>query len=302
MKSKPVFKIGHLPITDHLVLGMTKAKLAKEVEKLEHCSFETVSMSGWNDLGDALASGEIDIAFMLAPFAMELYHSDVKIKLVMLAHRSGSIIVANKRANIAKLEDFKGKTVLIPYHLSVHHMLFDKLLREAGMSVGPGNDVVFEVVAPAQIPQYIEWDETGDIGGYIVAEPFGSVVIAKGLGTQFKLSQEIWPDHPCCVVVAKEEICQKYPEAIQELVASWVKSGQLIHEKPESAVKVGAAFLGQSEDVLARVLMSGDKVTFKALTPDLNELDTMQTYLTTKISALSGKIDLEKFYDPRFIH
>ncbi len=293
MSAKPHFKIGHLPITDHLVLGVTKAKLAKEVEKLEHCTFETVSMPGWNDVGDALTAGEVDIAFMLAPYAMELYHSQVPLKLVMLAHRSGSIIVANKKANIQKIEDFKGKTVLIPYHLSVHHMLFDKLLREAGMSVGPGKDVVFEVVAPTQIPQFIEWDEGGDIGGYIVAEPFGSVVIAKGMGTQFKLSQEIWPDHPCCVVVAKDEVCQKHPEAIQELVTSFVKSGQLIHEKPETAVKVAASFLGQPEDVMARVLMSGDKVTFKALKPELTELDTMQTYLTTKISAMSGKIDLE---------
>ncbi|MEI8095317.1 MAG: ABC transporter substrate-binding protein [Spirochaetales bacterium] len=301
MSAKPVFKIGHLPITDHLVLGVTKAKVAKDVEKLEHCSFETISMAGWNDVGDAMTAGEIDIAFMLAPYAMELFHSQVPLKLIMLAHRDGSIIVTNKKANITKLEDFKGKTVLIPYHLSVHHMLFDKLLKEAGMTVGPGKDVVFEVVAPGQIPQFIEWDEAGDIGGYIVAEPFGSVVIAKGMGDQFKLSQEIWPDHPCCVVVAKEEICQKYPEAIQELVTSFVKSGQLIHEKPESAVKVAAAFLGQTEEVMSRVLMSGTKVSYKALKPNLAELDTMQTYLTTKISALSGKIDLEKFYDSRFL-
>jgi NitT/TauT family transport system substrate-binding protein len=301
MSAKPVFKIGHLPITDHLVLGVTKAKLAKDVEKLEHCSFETISMGGWNDVGDAMTAGEIDIAFMLAPYAMELYHSKVPLKLLMLAHRDGSIIVTNKKANITKLEDFKGKTVLIPYHLSVHHMLFEKMVREAGMSVGPGKDITFEVVAPAQIPQFIEWDEAGDIGGYIVAEPFGSVVIAKGMGDQFKLSSEIWPDHPCCVVVAKEEICQKYPEAIQELVTSFVKSGQLIHEKPETAVKVAAAFLGQSEEVMSRVLMSGTKVSYKALKPDLKELDLMQTYLTTTISAMSGKIDLEKFYDNRFI-
>lgn len=301
MSVKPHFKIGHLPITDHLILGITKAKVAKEVEKLEHCSFETILMNGWNDIGESLTAGEIDIAFMLAPYSMELFHSAVPIKLVMLAHRSGSIIVANKRANIHKIEDFKGKTVLIPYHLSVHHMLFDQILRNAGLSVGPGKDVVLETVAPGQIPQYIEWDEAGDIGGYIVAEPFGSVVIQKGLGTQFQLSKEIWPDHPCCVVVARNEVIEKHPEAVKELVNSFVKSGQLAHEKPESAVKVAETFLGQPAEVLNPVLLSGDKVTYKNLVPDLKELDLMQTYLTTKISALSDKIDLEKFFDRRFI-
>ncbi len=301
MSDKPQLRIGHLPITDHLVLGMTKAKVSKQVETLSHCSLETISLGGWNELGEALSQGELDMAFMLAPYAMELFHSGVPIKLVSLAHRDGSIIVTNKKANIHKIEDFQGKTVLIPYHLSVHHMLFDELLRKAGLTVGPGKDVVFETVAPTQIPQYIEWDEAGDIGGYIVAEPFGSVVIAKGQGEQFKLSNEIWPDHPCCVVVAKDEVLQKYPEAVQELANSFVSSGKLIHEKPETAIKVGAEFLGQSEEVMKRVLATGDKVTYKNLKPNLQELDKMQTYLTQVISALSDKIDLESFFDDRFV-
>lgn len=279
---------------------MTKAKIEKGVETLQHCSLETQLMGGWNDIGEALTAGDIDMAFILAPFAMELFHSQVPLKLLMLAHRSGSIIVANKRANIHSIQDFKGKTVLIPYHLSVHHMLFDQLLRKAGLTVGPGKDVVLETVAPAQIPQYIEWDEAGDIGGYIVAEPFGSVVIEKGLGTEFKLSKDLWPDHPCCVVVARDEIIQKHPEALKELTASFTTSGKLVHEKPESAVKVGSWFLGQSEPVLSRVLMPGNTVTYKDLTPNLQEFDLMQNYLTTTISAMSGKIDLEKFYDQRF--
>lgn len=300
MSTKPAIRVGHLPITDHLVLGMTKAKIEKGVETLQHCSLETQLMGGWNDIGEALTAGDIDMAFILAPFAMELFHSQVPLKLLMLAHRSGSIIVANKRANIHSIQDFKGKTVLIPYHLSVHHMLFDQLLRKAGLTVGPGKDVVLETVAPAQIPQYIEWDEAGDIGGYIVAEPFGSVVIEKGLGTEFKLSKDLWPDHPCCVVVARDEIIQKHPEALKELTASFTTSGKLVHEKPESAVKVGSWFLGQSEPVLSRVLMPGNTVTYKDLTPNLQEFDLMQNYLTTTISAMSGKIDLEKFYDQRF--
>lgn len=301
MSQKPTLRVGHLPITDHLILGMTKAKVDKHVDNLEHCELQTQSMGGWNDVGEALSEGSIDMAFILAPFAMELFHSQVPIKLLMLAHRSGSIIVTNKKAGIKTIQDFKGKTVLIPYHLSVHHMLFDQILRKAGLSVGPGKDVTLETVAPAQIPQYIEWDENGDIGGYIVAEPFGSVVIEKGLGEEFKLSKDIWPDHPCCVVVARDEIIQKHPEAIKELTSSFQASGKLIHEKTDSAIKVGSWFFGQPESVMSRVLASGDKVTYKDLVPNLRELDMMQNYLTTEISALSGKIDLEKFWDNRFL-
>lgn len=301
MSDKPVFKIGHLKITDHLILGMTNAKIVKGTETFNHCSIQNIAMTGWNSIGESLIDGSIDIAFMLAPYAMELYHSGNKISLLMLSHKSGSIIVANKRANIHTIEDFKGKTVLIPYHQSIHHMLFNKLLTEKGLETGVGKDVVFEVVAPSQIPEIIEWDEAGDVGGYIVAEPFGTQVIKSGLGTEFKLSKDIWPNHPCCVVVVRDEIKEKYPEAILELCQSLVKSGLLIDQKPDVAAKVGALFLNQTYEIVHSVLTEPkDKVTTTELFPIIDDLETIQNYLTKDISVLSGKVDLEKFIDDSF--
>lgn len=301
MGEKPVLRIGHLRITDHLILGVTKVKIHKGVETFQHSKIVTVPMTGWNSIGKALVDGEIDIAFMLAPYAMELFHSGKKIKLILFSHKSGSIIVTNNRANIKKIEDFKGKTILIPYHLSVHHMLIDKLLNEKGLTTGIGKDVVFEVTAPSQIPKFIEYDEAGDIGGYIVAEPFGTQVIKKGLGEELALSKDIWPNHPCCVVVVRDEIISRYPDAILELTESLVKSGLLVHQKPETTAKIGAVFLNQSYDIIYSVLTEpADKLTTTELLPVLEDLDTIQNYLTEKISSMSGKIDLEKFVDLQF--
>ncbi len=301
MGMKPRLKIGHLQITDHLILGITKAKLEKGTEAFRYCDIETISMMGWNNIGEAVTNSEIDIAFMLAPYAMELFHSGEKITLILLSHKAGSIIVANKKANIQKIEDFKGKTVLIPYHLSVHHMLFDQLLTEKGLETGVGKDVVFETVAPAQIPEFIKMDEEGDIGGYIVAEPFGTQVVKAGYGTEISLSKDIWPNHPCCVVVVRDEIKEKYPDAINELTVSLVKSGLLIDQKPEIAAKVGSSFLNQKFEVVHSVLTEPpDRLGTRELKPILKDLDTIQTYLTDKIDAMSGKIDLEKFVDFQF--
>jgi len=47
-------------------------------------------------------------------------------------------------------------------------MLFHKMLKEKGLDVGPGKDVMFDVVAPAQIPEVMSWDENGDIGGLLL--------------------------------------------------------------------------------------------------------------------------------------
>jgi NitT/TauT family transport system substrate-binding protein len=298
---KTEIKVGHLKITDHLVLGVTQDKIEKGQETFQHCDLKVQLYRGWNPLASDLKAGNIDAACILAPLAMEMFGSGYKSRLVLQTHKSGSTVVANKAANIQKIEDFKGKAVLIPHYLSVHHLLFDKLLRDSGFEIGAGKDVVFDVVAPSDIPEIIEWDEKGTVGGFIVAEPFGSQVVKAGYGEEFRLSKEIWPDHPCCVLVVKEEIVEKDPEAVLELTRSLVDSGQFIINNTSAAAEIGAKFLSQDVEVIKRVLEDPkQRVTFNELFPVIDDYEFMQNYLTDTISAMSKKIDLEKFVDPIF--
>lgn len=301
MPEKQGIKIGHLRITDHLALGVTLHKLENHEEEFKYAELQTKAYGGWNPLSMDLRSGELDGAFILAPIAMEQYYSKKNVRNVLQVHKCGSVIVTNKRANINKLEDFKGKAVLIPHYLSVHHLLFDRLLRENGLEVGPGKDVICDVVAPADIPEIMEWDEKGKVGGFIVAEPFGSQVIKAGYGTEFKLSKDIWPNHPCCLLVMREECLAKNPEGVQELVNSLVKSGKLIEENKDLAAQIGAGFLKQDLDVVKRVLtIPPDRVAFGEMFPVLQDYEYIQNYMTGTISAMSGKIDVEKFVDTSF--
>ena len=305
MADKPTLKIGHLSITDHLILGVTDLKLKKGAEKFEHCTLQTVLKNGWNEVADALSVKSIDGAFILAPTAMDLFKSGVPIKLLLLTHRNGSILVKNKRAHIEKIEDFAGKTVLIPYQLSIHNMLFHKLLSEKGLKPGrtveKNIDVPLEVVAPFQMPEALELDEDGEIGGFIVAEPIGSQVIASGLGEEFYLSKDLWPGHPCCVFVMRDEIIEKYPDAVQELTNSFVRSGKAIDAQPDPAAVIGGKFLSQNVDVIKRVLTSPpDRITTSELFPVLEDLDIIQKYMMDQMNIMTRLIDLEKFVDTRF--
>jgi NitT/TauT family transport system substrate-binding protein len=300
---KTKLRIGYLPIVDHLILGITKQKFENQVEKNEFADIELVQKFGWNEVGDALIKGDIDVAFMLAPYAMDIYFAKKNIKLILLSHRDGSIIVTNKRANISSLKDFKNKTVLIPYQASMHHIIFHKLVQTEGLSLGIGKDVMTEVVAPGQIPMMIEYDAEGMIAGYIVAEPFGTMVVNAGFGNILKLSKDIMPSHPCCSIIARDEIVEKYPEAVQELVSSFVQSGLEVKTQLDQTIKTAMSFLNQKEDVVRTILEDPrDRVTTDKLLPALNELEDIQNYLidTVTVPSLSGKIDVEKFVDLRF--
>ena len=303
MTEKTSIRIGHLKITDHLVLGITQDKIQKNQETPKFLDLQLQPFNGWNPLSMALREGKIDAACILAPLAMEIFHMDKKTRLLLFTHKSGSVIITNKRANIHTIEDFKGKTVLIPHFLSIHNLLFERLLSEKGLSVGvgPGKDVSFEVVAPSEIPEIIEFDEKGSVGGFIVAEPYGSQVVMAGFGEEFALSKDIWPNHPCCLLVMKEELIQKAPDAVQELVTSLVESGKFVDGNSEAASEIGAKFLGQDKAVIKHVLTEPKgRVTTNELMPNLKDLDTIQTIMTQRIHAMSDKIDLDKFADLRF--
>ena len=63
----------------------------------------------------------------------------------------------------------------------------------------------------------ISWDDIGAVGGFLVAEPVGSQVIKAGLGEGITLSKDILPNHPCCFLVIKQDLVEKYPEAALDL-------------------------------------------------------------------------------------
>ena len=305
MSDKPIIKIGHLSITDHLILGVTKRKLEAGKETFKYCTLETVVKSGWNEVSDALTEGSIDGAFILAPTAMDLFNAGVVIKLILFTHKSGSILVKNKAANIEKIEDFAGKAVLIPYQLSIHNMLFHKLLAEKGLKPGTGKekgvDVLLEVMAPTMMPEVIQYDEEGEIAGFIVAEPIGSKAIAEGYGEEFYLSKDLWPGHPCCVFVVRDEIIDQYPDAVYELTHSLVKSGKSIELQPSPAAGIGANFLNQEKVVIERVLTEPpDRITTGELFPVIDDLAKIQDYMCDNMNIIKRKIDLEKFVITQF--
>ncbi len=301
MADKPTLKVGHLKITDHLILGITKEHALNNTTPFETFNLETVPYLGWNQVSAAMMAGDIDVSFVLAPTAMDLYKAGVNIKLVLFAHKTGSVLIKNKAANINSLEDFKGKMIAIPYQLSVHHMLLHQLLTEKGIEPGAGKDVGLEVMAPSQMPDAVQYDDEGEIGGFIVAEPFGAKAITEGYGEQFYLSKDLWPKHPCCVVVAKNEIIEKHPDAVQELTNSLVRSGNFVQQNIDEATTIGSAFLGQNESVVKKVLTEpADRVMTSELMPVVDDLSKIQDYMCDKMNVLKGKIDLDKFVDTRF--
>jgi ABC-type nitrate/sulfonate/bicarbonate transport system substrate-binding protein/AmiR/NasT family two-component response regulator len=310
---KVKLKIAHIPITDHIVLGALKSLIVDGTFSPKYFELETQRMMLWNPVQVALEKGDVDGVFILAPIAMDLFSFGLPVKLVLLAHKNGSICVQNKDNDIKlSLKDdlkqfFNNKTFYLPHLLSVHHMLSTIFLRELGLNPGlsddPNVNAYFEVIPPIKMPDFQSKDK--DVGGFMVAEPVGTKAIATGVGNLMYLSSELWPNHPCCVIVLRDDIIDFAPEAVQEFVNMSVLAGQYVTDNPKKAAEIAVNFLdpdkkiGLKTPVLEKVLKSEERIITNDLFPDIKDLDRIQIYMREQMG-MGTLIDMEKFVDTRF--
>ena len=302
-------RAAHIQITDHILLGVLKDLIESGEKTPAHFELETQCMASWNPVAKALEEGTVEAACILAPIAMDLFSFKTPIKLVLFAHKNGSIFV---RSTLGEYQDpyqnfYRGRSFLIPHKMSIHHMLthmfFSRVGLKASLEKGEDVDVNLEVVPPVKMPEFLK-DNPANCG-FMVAEPIGSKAVAAGLAHRQFLSSELWKDHPCCVVAVREEVIERHPEAVQEFVDLLVEAGQLVARDKQRAAEVGVRFLdpngalGLKVEVLHKVLSDPLGITTDDLYPSIEDLDRIQQYMVGRMGI--GKIiDLSRFVDTRF--
>ncbi|MBW2011226.1 MAG: chemotaxis protein CheW [Deltaproteobacteria bacterium] len=308
-EGKVMLKIAHIQITDHLTLGIMKDMIERGNRSSEYFDLETLCMPGWNPVQSALEQGDVDAAFILAPTAMDLFNYGVPIKLVMFAHRNGSILVRSKAEEYRKpyQQFFKHKTLLIPHKMSVHNMLAHMYFTQMGLKPGlAGKDAInlkFDVVPPVKMPEFLA--DNIESCGFIVAEPIGSRAIAAGIAERQFLSSEIWDNHPCCVAVFRDEFIAEYPDAVQEFCSLLTDAGRFITQEPDQAAEIAVSFLdpeqklGLKVPVLKKILTDPKGIRTDNLFPVIEDLDAIQRYMVNEMG-IGRMIDLETFVDMRF--
>jgi len=305
MKDKPCIRIGHLKIVDHLLLGI--AGLQQNISPLTHSILETVAANSWNQVSDALIKGDITGAFIPAPIAMDLFSAGLDIRILMFAHRSGSLIMKNKNAGIQNFNAFKGKTILVPSELSIKNMLLHRLFSSAGLKFARHDDetadVVYEVVSPCLMAEMVVNDSDHDISGFAVAEPFGSDAVHKKIATPYCTTQSLWKNHPCCVFAMTAVVMEQFPKAVEELVSLFTQTAQHIEDsKNDEIFSMAQQFLNIDTN-LARQVIFGTDICFnpRLLIPDIQALNLIQNYMADTMGVLKNKINVNHLVNSSFI-
>ena len=237
-KTTTKITIGYLPITHALAVFEAKEMLDEKADS--DISVELQKFGSWTDLMDALNSGRIDGASVLAELAMGAASNGIDLKAAALGHKDGNVIVVSNK--IQSATDLKGKTFAIPSNQSSHNILLQDMLSENGMTI---DDVKVVQLSPAEMPSSLA---SGSIDGYCVAEPFGAQAVVQEYGHVLYDSTELWKDSICCELVFNGAFLEKNQAAVDEFLSVYKEAGKALDE--ETAMKIAEKYLGQDEKTL----------------------------------------------------
>ncbi len=295
--AKEELRVGYLPIMDHLILPVSHAL---NNQQYQHINVKPRLFKKWAELIGALNANKLDAAFILAPTAIDLFHNNPDIKVILLAHRNGSSITITQSGEIKDVTDLKEKRIAIPGKKSTHAVLLNSYLKRAHLSL---KDVTLKSIAPSNMQQAME---RGFIDAFIVAEPFGSKAVKQKAGNLLVLSRNILPEHIDCIVIMKDNFLNQYPEAVKEWLQSLVQTSQWIENDRltmnarsiANLVSDGVYFPHSKDLILDALLDPIEKISFTNLKPDIKDFEIVLTM--SKEAGILNDIDLTNFLDTRF--
>lgn len=226
--NKPV-KIGYLPITDATPLLVAHANKLYEAEGLT--TEKPTLFRSWAQIVEAFISGQVNVVHVLSPITIWLrYGKKFPAKVVAWNHTNGSAI--SSLPDIKSPADFAGKSVAIPFWYSIHNIVLQHLIRNAGLKLDtattgpvPDDAVRLTVLPPSDMINALA---NKSIAGFTVAEPFNAAAENLGVGKVLRFTGDVWRDHACCVVLLREEDLSENREWAQRVVNAVVKAQQWI--------------------------------------------------------------------------
>jgi NitT/TauT family transport system substrate-binding protein len=219
-------KIGYLAITDSTPLLIAHANKLYEAEGLN--AEQPVLFRSWAQISEAFIAGQVNVVHLLSPIAIWLrYNKKFPAKIVAWNHTNGSALTV--QPDLKSIKDLGGKTVAVPFWYSIHNIVLQILLRDAGLKLNlrgdatniPEDEVKLVVLPP---PDMISALANRSISAFVVAEPFNAAAENLRIGRIQRFTGDVWQDHACCVVLLKEEDIQQNREWSQRVVNAVVKA------------------------------------------------------------------------------
>jgi NitT/TauT family transport system substrate-binding protein len=329
-------KAIYIPLADHYAGIVAFEKYASEMTKAE---YTIERMKSWPLLRAYFISGEVDLAYIISPMAMEMFSESPTFRWVSLLHRDGNALAINDILNAdvrlpgdrierkpdsrvadafvkAKLNTGRPSESGVPSLLATHTVILYKYLHDHGLSLGLGigaeTDVVAVTVSPPASPAFIKKNNSRGIpASFEQSLPWADVVETQGYGRVAWYSKDVlpWPNgHVECIAIATDESIKNKREALQEVIFYLHKAGQDIEdarlsggEEMEAIVEMIQKHIPEHnrEAIIESLRTDLDVINYRHLNVDKGGLKQVMD-LAIEGGILKRGIDIDSFADTGF--
>jgi NitT/TauT family transport system substrate-binding protein len=292
---KRKLNVAYIPVTCHLACPVTDFISRYS---LDGNLFIPRMFQGFPEIKEALISDRMQVGFMVAPMAMALAAQGVPIKIVYLGHRYGSAVVVHKDGPIRNVSNLAGKTIAIPSRFSDERLIVFKALKQHGLS---GKDVRMIEMAPPDVAGALA---AGAVDAFSMGEPYPAQAELGGFGRVLFHAREYWPDYMSCVVVVRQDVIDRRPQAVQVLVDGIARSGLWLDEgqshREHAADFVARYYFRQKPEILRHALTQPlDRVIYTRLSPRKPDFDMVRD-LMIETGVLDRPVAFHEYVDVRF--
>ncbi len=263
-------RIGYLPITDSTPLVIAHANGYYKDEGLK--TDRPIRVRSWSTLVESFMTDKFNLTHLLLPIPIWMrFNKKAPLKVMAWNHTNGSAITVRSDSGINGFKDLGGKHIAVPYWYSMHNIILQMGLRKVGLKpvikdqskpVGP-DEVNLFILPPPEMPLALSGKK---IDGFVVAEPYNAISELKVGAKIMRFTGDIWKNHPCCVVVMKENLVNSNPVFTQKIMNAIVRAQLWISQNPLKTAKIlsreGGNYLPIPEKILTRVFTEYNLSTY----------------------------------------
>jgi NitT/TauT family transport system substrate-binding protein len=195
------------------------------------------------DIVKAFENKEIDLAYIGLPPAIIGIDRGVPIICVAGGHVEGTVMVARKEFgtfdelnNInTVLTQFDGKVIGSPPKGSIHDVIINNAIEEAGLDIRVRNFQWTDFVLEALVDGEIE---------AAVGTPSLAIAAARACGARIVIPPyALWRNNPSCGIVVRKELLNS-PDVITDFLELHEKASNFIRKNPADAARIVSELTG----------------------------------------------------------
>ena len=220
-------KIGYLPTDHDSALFVANAT---GMFKDAGIDVELYEYNNGGDMMSAMASGELDVGYVGITPVIYSISKGVPVKIVAGAQNEGSGLLSHS-SSVKSITDLKGKTIATPGEASIQSVLLKYDLKKHGLST---SDIESPTMKVSSMNDALKTD---GIDAMLTYEPY--VTISKDINNQtlVESSEDILPDHPCCVVIMNEKFISGESDKAKKILDIHKRATEKIEANPEGVIQ-----------------------------------------------------------------